>query len=329
MKLSVIMSAYDSQKTVAQAIESILAQTFGDFEFIIIDDGSKDNTADIIKDYQTRDKRIAFLRQENLGLTKSLNIGIRSAKGEYVARQDADDISLPERFKYQVELLDKNREIGFTGCSCEIIDDEGKFFDFVCIYNRPEKIMRNLRHNNIFCHGSMMFRRSLLERVSGYREFFKYSQDYDLYLRLIELSLPGSVNKILYRERATLPESISIKNIDLQAAYADLAKKCYKSRLLKKDDTYILNEDVLNATSKIYRDDSVLPFMESLASIKLNDTKKARAAIRPYLPPFRMNKYKLYLLWFFSYMPLFMREAIFKAKNRARKAKMALKLNYD
>jgi len=188
MKLSVVMSVYNDSKTVSKAVESILNQTFTDFEFIIINDGSTDNTASIIKDHQRKDKRIVFFNNDNFGLARSLNLGIKNAKGEYIARQDADDISLPDRFKYQIQFLDRNRIIGFVGCNCVIIDTNGSFLNLVQISDNPKKNTSRLKNHNIFCHGSMMFRKELLNKISGYREFFKYAQDYDLYLRLIELS---------------------------------------------------------------------------------------------------------------------------------------------
>ncbi len=123
MKLSVIMPVYNGQDFVSKAIESILGQTFSDFEFIIINDGSTDRTLKILESYQKKDKRIVLLNQENKGIAKSLNRGIAKAKGDYIARQDADDISFPDRLRNQVEFLDNNKDVGFLGCSCEMIDE--------------------------------------------------------------------------------------------------------------------------------------------------------------------------------------------------------------
>ena len=324
MKVSVIMSAYNNQEFVSQAIESILNQTFANFEFIIVNDGSSDNTEKIIAQYQKRDSRIIIINQENNGLTKSLNTAIHNAKGEYVARQDADDVSYLNRLQEQINFLENNKDIGFVGCSCEIIDEGGKFLNYFCIKNDPKANISKLRKNNIFCHGSMMFRRTMLEKVSGYREFFKYAQDYDLYLRLIESTLPGTINKILYRRRITL-ESISIQKIQLQSSYANLAKKCYETRLSKKDDSFLLNDSILAKSSKsLPAYDFLLAFMKSLYSIKNNDVITARTLMHSFLLPFRVNKYKLYVLWVLSFMPSFLRSTIFTIKNNLRKAKIAL-----
>src|SRR5688500_15226048 len=123
--ISVVMSAYNSDKYIAKAIESILNQTFKDFEFIIINDGSKDESLKIIKRYGKKDKRIVLIdNKKNLGLIKSLNKGLKIAKGKYIARMDSDDIAMPQRFKIQLDYLDKNRNIFLVGTSFEQIDKE-------------------------------------------------------------------------------------------------------------------------------------------------------------------------------------------------------------
>jgi len=113
-KISVIMSVYNGEKYLREAIESILNQTFRDFEFIIINDGSTDKTSEILSSYN--DPRIVIINNKrNIGLTKSLNKGLKMVKGEYIARQDADDVSLPERLERMVNFLDMNRDVGLLG----------------------------------------------------------------------------------------------------------------------------------------------------------------------------------------------------------------------
>jgi len=326
MKVSVIMSVYNNQDFVSGAIDSILGQTFNDFEFIIINDGSTDETEKIIRRYQKQDDRIVIISQENKGLTRSLNIGIDNAKGEYIARQDADDVSLPQRLKEQVDFLDNNKVIGFAGSSFEMIDEEGIFINFVYIRNQPKKIILRLKHSNIFCHGTMVFRRNLLDKVSGYREFFRYAQDYDLYLRLITNSLPGSVASFLYKKRVSL-NSISIQRIELQSAYAELAKTCHKRILKGQDDTQLMNERILSDFKAPLTGDLILLFMNSLYCVKRNELEKARLIIRPQLFPISAQKYKIYLLLIFSYLPKYLRNLLLSVKFNFRKKMLALRLN--
>ena len=141
-KISVLMSAYNSEKYISESIESILNQTFKDFEFIIINDGSSDNTAKIIQKYAEKDERIRFINsKQNQGIIAALNPGFSMCRGEYIARMDSDDISLPKRFEKQIEYMDKHSECGVLGTSIIIFDKENskeyiqkeriKFFDLL------------------------------------------------------------------------------------------------------------------------------------------------------------------------------------------------------
>lgn len=321
MKISVIMPVFNGQDTVVEAIESILNQTFFDFEFIIINDGSTDNTSELVRHFQARDKRIILLEQQNCGLTASLNRAIQTARGEYIARQDADDVSLPERFKYQLSLLEREKDIGFAGSSYGMIDKSGRLFDFGYIRNSPSDILRRLKAGNIFCHGSIMLRGNVLKEAGGYRAFFKYAQDYDLYLRLIGVSLPGAVNKVLYYRRVLLG-SISITKYHLQSAYALLARECYEERLAGKNDASLLNDKCLSSFIRHSGSSNLLfVFLEALYCVRDDNIKKSREIIRDFLLPIRLKKWKFYLLWAFSYFPEFLRRIAFELKTNIRRIK--------
>lgn len=125
-EVSVIMGVFNSAKKVGVAIESILNQTFTDFEFIICDDASTDNTYETIKEYAGKDKRIKLLKNEkNLGLAGTLNICLESARGKYIARMDDDDFSHPQRFEKQIKFLDENPEYAIVGTSKNYFDENG------------------------------------------------------------------------------------------------------------------------------------------------------------------------------------------------------------
>ncbi len=135
-KVSVIMSVYNGDKYLREAIESILNQTFTDFEFIIVNDGSTDNSLEIIESYD--DERIKTINnKKNIGLTKSLNKALKFAKGKYIARQDADDVSLPNRFEKQVEYLDSHPEVALVGTSVYLIDENGKIIGKRIAFAKP------------------------------------------------------------------------------------------------------------------------------------------------------------------------------------------------
>ena len=157
------------------------------------------------------------------------------------------------------------------------------------------------------------------KRLSG---FFRYAQDYDLYLRLIEFTLPGSLNKMLYHRRVLL-DSISISKSRLQAAYAELARKSYEERRALRDDNLILREEALDSlVAKSGLLDSGLDFLEAFYRVKNNDTDRARRIIRPHLFPASLQKCKFYALWIFSYFPLRLRNVSLYLKTNIRRVKL-------
>ena len=187
-KVSVLMSVYNGESYLGEAVESILNQTFIDFEFIIVDDGATDSTWSILSEYAARDKRIVLLQNKNnIGLAKSLNKGLAMARGEYIARQDADDISLSVRFVNQVEYLDKNREVGVLGTEVELIDDCGRpmlNYNPPFLPTTPGMVRWTLFFRCCLHHPTVMARRRAYNNLGGYSPGCPYAEDYELWLRL-------------------------------------------------------------------------------------------------------------------------------------------------
>lgn len=177
--ISVVMSVYDGGNYLNRAIESILNQSFKNLEFIIIDDGSTDNSWDVIQSYSNIDKRIVAITQENIGLTKSLNKGIQLSKGRYIARQDADDASKPDRFEKQLPWLEK---FGYDLCCSRTWLASRNRASPRLLYYLPKKWI--LQYHNPYIHGTYLIRSSMLEKIGGYDEHFYYAQDYKLILDL-------------------------------------------------------------------------------------------------------------------------------------------------
>jgi len=196
-KVSVIMSVYNGERHLPESIESILNQTFKDFEFVIIDDGSTDKAPEILKEYAKKDKRVKIItNKENIGLTKSLNKGIKIAKGEYIARIDANDISLPERLEKQLDFMENHPEVGLVSAYTQFIDEGGKLLSQI---NQPKETItpRRLFFDSQITHSSMMIKKGTLDKVGGYDERFFYSQDCDLAFRIIKLAKIGAIPEIL------------------------------------------------------------------------------------------------------------------------------------
>lgn len=184
-KVSVIMSVYNCEKYIRQAIESILNQSFRDFEFIIVDDCSTDKSLEIIRKYQDKDNRIKIiLNSENIGLTKSLNKAIKQTQGDYVARMDCDDISLLERLEKQIRFMENNPKIVLCGTLGWIINNNGDIVKEKNIATDYKTIKKKLLFNNQFIHSSLFIRKDVLRKEGLYDEDFNKSQDYELVLRL-------------------------------------------------------------------------------------------------------------------------------------------------
>jgi len=186
-KISVVMATYNAERFIDQAIQSILAQTFSDFEFIIIDDGSTDQTHEILSKWVMRDRRICASFSDHAGLTRSLNKGLKLSRAPIIARMDADDISAPDRLARQFEFLVKNQRIAALGTGISLIDGEGRDLKRVIkVASTPAAVRRALRTRTSIYHPTVMFRAEPVRNVGGYREQLRYAQDYDLWFRLSE-----------------------------------------------------------------------------------------------------------------------------------------------
>lgn len=212
--VSVLMPVYNGEKYLREAIDSILAQTFADFEFIIIDDGSTDHTAKILA--EIGDNRIRRITHDlNLGLIKSLNEGIALSRGEYVARMDADDISYPARFEKQVKYLDANTECGLVGSWSETIDMKGLVRREYHPPTDDETIQAYLLHDSCFTHSAVMMRRKLLVEAGGYNQSALHVEDYDLWVRLSRQCKLANVPLVLQQWRET-PRGVTSRHRQFQ-----------------------------------------------------------------------------------------------------------------
>lgn len=182
-KISVVMPVYNGEKYLEESITSVLNQTYANFEFIIINDASTDNSLKIIKSF--RDKRIKLVNsKKNLGVAKSLNTGLKLAFGEYIARFDADDICYNKRLEKQKKFLDKNTEYVLVGSAAEIISDSGEYIGDTSSFNEDD-IKRTIFLKNCLIHPSVMFRKDKVLEAGGYKDFFDGAEDYELWFRLL------------------------------------------------------------------------------------------------------------------------------------------------
>ena len=174
-RISVILPAYNAEKTIIESIDSVLNQTFADFEFIIINDGSTDNTANIIKEYAKEDKRIKFIdNKKNQGIVPVLNQGIDLCRGEYIARMDSDDISLPTRFGKQIEYMEKHAECGVLGTNFQCFGNSSD------VVQKPKRIkILNIIKGQFVGHPTVMLRKSIIDKYNfRYDVNYKHAEDF-------------------------------------------------------------------------------------------------------------------------------------------------------
>jgi glycosyltransferase involved in cell wall biosynthesis len=181
-RVSVVMMVKNFKTYLRESMDSILGQTYKDLEFIIVDNASTDGTSEILASYD--DPRVRHLRiDDDLGFTASLNYGIDKAKGDLIARHDADDVSLPERFEKQVAYLKAHKDIDVLGSFVQVIDAKGKKHEVRFSAQDHDSLVHEMPLSNPMAHGSVMMRRCVLDRFK-YDPVFRYAQDYELWLRL-------------------------------------------------------------------------------------------------------------------------------------------------
>lgn len=200
-EVSIVMAVRNGLPYLAQSVDSILDQTLRDFEFIIINDASTDATQQVIESYADPRIRLVNLAQ-NIGQTASLNQGLRLATAPYIARQDADDVSKPERLATQLDFLRNHPDHLLVGTAADLIDSRSRVTSVSAMPATDAEIRASFAdHNNAFYHGSVMFRQTVLDSVGLYREGFRTSQDYDYWLRISEHGKVANLPAPLYQYR--------------------------------------------------------------------------------------------------------------------------------
>jgi glycosyltransferase involved in cell wall biosynthesis len=252
-RVSIIMSSYNDDERLEKTIESVLNQIFEDFEFIIINDGSTDSSQNILKECSLKDKRIVLMNnEENIGLTKSLNKGIEIAKGDYIARIDAGDLWDKTKLEKQIRFLDENKDYVICGAQAFYIDKNENILgqSWFAIDDKDIR-QRFFTKEGTYLHPSIVFRVSPL-RAEGiyYRDFFKYSQDLDLYCRLF---FKGKMHCLIEPLISCKIDSlkISIAKKYYQRQYQKIAYRLFKQRIKHGKDDLDLGKSIKIKDSKI------------------------------------------------------------------------------
>lgn len=247
--ISVVMSVFNGESFLPEAVESILAQTFGDFEFIIIDDGSTDTTPQILAEYVKHDDRIRVFSQQKRGLVESLNRGIELSRAGYVARMDADDVSLPHRLQKQIDFLQRHPEVGLLSGAYEQIDATGTILGTISVPLADSEIRAAMMMANQICHPAVLMKKEVARAAGGYRSEPLHAEDYDLWLRMAERTQLANLSDVILRYRVHLGQ-VSVANLTHQvwsalaaSAAASLRRQGYQDPLaeVREIDLAFLN----------------------------------------------------------------------------------------
>jgi glycosyltransferase involved in cell wall biosynthesis len=278
-RVSVLLCVRNGIPFLADAIESILGQTYRDLELIVVDDASTDATPALLAGL--RDPRLVLVRNErNLGLTASLNVALARARGELVARQDADDRSLPTRLERQVALLDERAEVVLCATWARLVDDSGNVVPVRRRRPDPTALRALVPRSNPFVHGSILFRAEPVRALGGYRTAFRFAQDYDLYLRLLHEHELALLPEELYEFRFAV-SGTSATNLRDQAAYAEVARRLYAERERTGSDTLAAGGAIEPLLDAAKPDVETPAFGRQLARYRLSagDRPGARSAL--------------------------------------------------
>ena len=236
-QVSVVMSAYNRARYLRECVESILNQSLIDFEFIIIDDGSTDNSWEILTKSAAQDQRIVLIQnQENIGIARSRNKGMARAQGEFIAVMDSDDVALANRFETQVEYLQKHPDCVAVGSDALVIDSDGWP---IGVYQRgqfgheviEERLLSG--RGGVIIHPSAMIRRSALEKIGGYNPELRHSVDFDMFIRLTGIGKLANIPQVLlkYREHCNRVTNNKTRDSHSKTIHA-IVTRAWKERKL-------------------------------------------------------------------------------------------------
>lgn len=231
-KVSIVMPVWNGEKYLTEAVDSILKQTFGDFEFIIVDDGSQDATITIIESY--KDERIRLLRLEHGGIVKALNAGVAHAQASWIARQDADDVSLPDRIENLIALARRRSNAVLVYSDIELIGKRASLKQPRLARTRALVATKMCWHCPI-AHSAVMFSKAAFEKAGGYWESQRHAEDFGLWGRMIELGEFAAVPERLLQLRLH-EESISVKKAELQSELTRQIAMAHARRFMDLND---------------------------------------------------------------------------------------------
>ncbi|MCP4109965.1 MAG: glycosyltransferase, partial [Desulfobacteraceae bacterium] len=229
--VSVVMNAYNKEEYIGQTIESILGQTFGDFEFIIVNDGSTDNTSEVIAKY--KDSRIRVFHHENRGIRATLNRGFGEAGGKYIAHIDADDVATPNRLQVQFDFMEKHPDHVLIGCWCKVLNENNDIVELWCPPMDDMGIRWAQLFDNVLGHSGFFIRREIMDGEEWYKT--PYAEEYDLAVRLSQKGKLACIPEVLVIYRDLVEGGITDTKWSQQKGFSEKISMAQLADMMKED----------------------------------------------------------------------------------------------
>ncbi len=247
-EVTVLMPVYNAEKYLAEAIESVLNQTFFDFEFLIINDGSTDRSVEIIKSYT--DDRIKLITRKNGGVSAALNTGLELASGRYIARFDADDICYPQRIEEQYKFMIEHPDYILTGSDADYITKDG---DYIFRFNNKgytdAQIRESIKYSCPFIHSTVMYKKEIVRNLGGYEVKAHTFEDYFLWVKLIKVGKVYNFNKSFIKVRFN-PESVTVDSKDYTKTFRELHKKALITGIITDEEGDLILKSIKKLDSR-------------------------------------------------------------------------------
>lgn len=314
-KISVIIPTYNYGEYVSEALDSVLAQTYKDYEIIVIDDGSTDNTKDIVGKYiENSIGNIKYIYQENKGVSNARNTGIKNARGEYIAFLDADDIWFPDKLELQMDLFEKNPELGLVFCNTFSFNEHSSSKKTGFQLNpagEPAKILQSLVIRNRISTNTVIVKKRYFDKTGLFDEDLRFGEDYDMWLRIAKYYKVDYLNTVLTKYRLHVNNLSKINKEKEERVIIDMIK--IRKRALQENPEIFKNMNSRTSNECYYQ--LYLNLANFYLSFGIND--KARRNILQYI---RFYPYNLtpYLLFLISFMPAGITKLVWKLKKRVK-----------
>lgn len=311
--LTVLMPAYNAGPYIKEAIESILHQTYSDFEFLIVNDGSKDETLEVIK--QFKDTRIKLIDQQNKGLIDTLNEALQIAKGDLIARMDADDVCFPQRLERQVAFLQEHPDYVAVGAEANVIDKDGNFlYHLKPIGYTNEEINERINIKVPFIHPSVVFRKSAVIKAGGYPKNALQFEDHLLWKRLLLIGKVHNLKEILLNFRFN-PESVTVDEKWRGKEFIEIRKRSIETSKISDEDAVKLRSILNLQKHSHFKEASYYAMIGKKYLWNNPNSALARRSIVKAIELYPGN-WQSYLLYAFSFVPPSIRVFIYNLAKR-------------